>query len=263
MPVIERLSSAFSDTSMPKIYRDRGLNKGSLLLWDPSDTYCRNGIPAGNLSTSAIFKNLADGGADLTVTSNSNPAVLNAGAGGVTFPGVAANGQQISGGAGYDLSALDHDFLAILWAKIPTGAGAAGSAFASMFALSPSSQNGMFIINNGVGQIAPTAIANQQSNVPVAATVTGFTLDVPHQIAVGFRVASGVPRGLVFLDGALVNTFSPTADLVSQSGASVLIGNPRAKSTLYRASLEDTTVSGLTIEDQVLADWNANRLRFS
>lgn len=260
MPVIERLSTAFTDTSLPKLYRDRGLNKGSLLLFDPSDAYCRNGVAAGALSSANVFKNLVDGGADFTVTANANAATLNAGAGGVTFPGVAANGQQISAGPGYDLSAADHDFLAILWAKIPAVPG--GSAYANMFGLSPANQNGMFYINNGGDMKSPLAVANQQSNVPVPSSAVGFTTDAVHQIGVGFRVVSGVARGLVFLDGALVNTFTPTADLVSQAGANLLIGNPRAKSTIYRAYLEDTTVSGDAIEDRVSADWNFNRLRF-
>lgn len=261
MPVIERLSSAFTDTSLPKLYRDKSLNKGSLLLFDPGDPYCRNGVAAGALTTSAIFKNLVDGGADFTITQSGNAASLNAGAGGVTFPGVAANGMQISAGPGYDLSTLDHDFLALLWVKIP--AVPTGSASANMFALSAAAQNGMFYIHNGGLMNNPGGVANQQSNSPAPVSFPGWTTDTVHQLGVGFRITGGVARGLIFLDGALVNSVVTNADIVSQGGANLLIGNPRAKSTIYRAYLEDTTVSGLTMEDQVAADWNFNRLRFA
>ncbi|WCT76293.1 hypothetical protein [Novosphingobium humi] len=262
--VIQKLSSAFTDATLPKLYRDPIMNAGTLALFDFLNSYC-NPNADGALASGVTFNNMVEGspiGATLNASGNASNLT---GKTGLSLSGAAGSTAKLLtfGTAGaFDDAVLKHHFLYTLWLKTPAASPASG--YTPLLSLSPAGAgngNGaQFWSDTGsdgytarMQQGTGSATVNQQR----AATAN----NVVAQIA--YRMNPGNGEYEMFCNGASVAgtiTGGPTSPL-SAAAMTLAIGGGY-KGTIYRMSVEDLTVSGLTAAAQVAADYAANSTRF-
>ncbi|WCT78681.1 hypothetical protein [Novosphingobium humi] len=262
--VIQRLSSAFTDTTLPKLYRDPIMNAGTLALFDFLNAYC-NPNPDGALASGATFNNLVEGSA-IGATLNASGNVSNlTGKAGLSLSGAAGGTAKLLtfGAAGaFDDAVLKHHFLYTLWLKTPAASPASG--YTPLLSLSPSGAgNGnnaqMWSDTGSDGYTVrfQQGTGSSTTNSQRAATANNAVAQV------GYRMNPGNGEYELFYNGASVTgtlTGGPTSPL-SAAAMTLAIGGGY-KGTIYRVGIEDLTVSGLTAAAQVAADYAANSARF-
>lgn len=262
----------FTDSTLPKLYRDSLINTGSLYCYDFLDAYT-NSLAAGNVANGASFANLVPNKAASTVV-NSAAHITN-GASGLTFTG--GSYAAVDFGTSFNMAtAGNHSFLAVIWFKAdPTLDAFYPNLMA--FTTNTSGANDQFNFDLGASQSG--------SLMTLRGTVGDSTLQASsvakatrHQAAVAWTPG----KTSLFVDGVLVGSdttlagatlVNPPAGTHEGIGISSVIASAFApfKGTVYRAYKEDLTISmaasGRTFEAQALAqvqaDWAANNTRFS
>jgi hypothetical protein len=267
--VIDRLSTNFTDTSLPKLYRDTILNSGSRYLFDFLDSYS-NPNADGALSAGAVFKNMVDGAPDGEFVGAAAIANL-AGKAGLSMPGVGSGGSvtsYIDLGVGYDMAALDHDFLDIVWFKTPASGLVTGFPQILVLGAFGGESTLQLSLSGGTDGNTPRfSVANSAGVATTRSAAAGTGGGARAQMAVS-RVGNTVT---LYVNGAQISTTSAfTGTLYSAAGQSAKLG-AGYKGTIYRVLKEDLTLSGAEAGRtpaaqalaQVAADFAANSARFS
>lgn len=263
--VIQKLSSAFTDTTLPKLYRDPIMNAGTLALFDFLNSYC-NPNADGALASGVTFNNMVDGspiGATLNASGNASNLT---GKTGLSLSGAAGSTAKLLtfGTAGaFDDAVLKHNFLYTLWLKTPAASPATG--YTPLLSLSPSGAGN----GNAAQMWSDTGsdgytVRFQQGNGSGTAVNSQRAATANNAVAqVGYRMNPGNGEYEMFYNGASLGTLTggPTSPL-SAAAMTLAIGGGY-NGTIYRMSVEDLTVSGLTGAAQIAADYAANSGRFA
>jgi hypothetical protein len=258
--VTQKLSSAFTDTSLPKLYRDPILTAGSLFLFDALNSYS-NPNADGNIANGATFANLIDGAPGATANLLGSHFQNLTGKAGIYSDG-AGGGSAIGMGAStYDLSASNHEFWAWLWFKLPS-TGYTTSNYQSPFFYSTSNANtSQWWFDLGVGGVQPRFSIGEGGTS--AMTLTSPTNITPGSI---YMLAGHWKAGALmemYLNGSLNNSNSSGIPSSLQAGSTAQPSiTDNVTGTIYRWGLEDLTVSGASAAAQASAEYNANHTRF-
>jgi hypothetical protein len=257
--VVQQIAASATDSTMPLLYRDPILNKGSKFLFDFGNQFCLNGNAVGSLSAGATFLNLLDSGASASTVGSSGAFSINSSSNGLAVNGSGA-GSYIDFGTSYDLSSSNDEFLVILWLKIPLSGMATG--FPEIFALSSGNANAaqwwMDSASDGRQMRGVVGLGGSSSyalGIPDGAGVGSVT-----QFAMHWR-STGLLE--VYYNGTFANSGN-AAPTSLQAGSGIhLKATAQFSGNLYRAYQEDLVVSGLTAAGQILADYTLNNNRFS
>lgn len=255
--VINKLSSSFTDTSLPKLYRDPILNGGSKFLFDFLSAYC-NPNADGAIANGATFNNVLDGGPVATsVTANLTNLTGKTG-----INNTAANATvNLGPNASYDNSGLNHEMLMCFWFKLPA-TGYVTSAFYSPFGYTTSNNNAaQWIFDMGSGGLTPRFSIGNGSAAFTAQAASNVTPGSIYQVAGHWKPGVSVD---LYLNGALLpvsNVTSIPTTLQSVTGTAPYLMNSM-KGTIYRSWMEDLAVSGNTPLAQVASDYSLNATRF-
>ncbi len=236
----------FTDTTLPKLYRDYLINAGSKYLFDFGDVYCNpnvvNGVSA--VANATQFVNLVDGA---PVATNAGSTTTQAADGGMVFAGTSNGATYINLGNTYDLSAANPEFLVIAWSKAATNCGNDRTAV-------------MLGSGNAAFQYSiesSNAGANFNGGLVNDGTATQWAYH---------RHPNGTTKR--YKNGVLMSTTTGNPTTLADYSASITrIGyDPGATAfngTVYRVYLENLTVSGESALAQVQRDYAANAGRFT
>lgn len=272
--VIERLSTPFTDASLPRLYRDPILNTGSMFLFDFLDGFS-NPNGDGNLAAGASFANLVDGAPGATIVGTTASFASLSGRAGLAIPGAtgaAGTANYVDLGTSYNLAALNHDFLMILWLK--TVASGFTTGYPQILVQGPFSNEGNDQVSITMGSDGKTprgSVANSTGTGASASGASGAGLGAVQQLAM-FRAGSTLALSLnnVAVTPQTVIPGTGLYDVSSSGSPSTKIG-AAYKGTMYRAYKEDLTVSAAAIGStpaaqaaaQIAADYAANASRFA
>ena len=257
MSLIIKTSSAFTDTALPKLYRDSLINAGSLMLFVFANLFCfaKQATPIAT----DTFLNLVDGAPNASIHYSN---AMGFAGGGVFLPGYGGgDSTYIDLGDNYDLAALGSpDFLQIAWIK-----------------QNPASYD--TVSNQGIwGRSNGISTANCQfmleMNPPLVGRVSNGTINVNLSAGGSFAPPVGVTQIAqawvngtlnLYANGAFMASAALAGPLNNPAGARAKIGAIQNffKGYVYRTYLENLTVSSKNPATQVLADYNANVSRFS
>lgn len=260
MTTIVKLAQAFTDTTLPKLYRDPILNAGSKFLFDFLSAYS-NPNADGAVADGAVFKNLVDGGADavLAAGGGGNTVTQLAGRAGLSFTAAGGNGRYIDIGAGYDFFASQHSFLVCFWDKQPSSGYNSAVSYNTILTRTDNNANtSEFWLDMGTDGKTPRGAVGSGSNSPVASGASGQGQGAVRQVALAWSAGTGS----FFINGSVVamNSNFPTTLLDKSTSHIKLFGGHVA--TMYRVWAEDLTVSGKSAASQVALDWAKNAARF-
>lgn len=260
--VIQKLAASFTDTTLPKLFRDPLMTSGTLLLFDFLNAYC-NPNADGALSVGTTFNNLVDGGAGGVIAVNGISSL--SGKAGLSMTGGSASTKGITFGAvgAFDDSAIKHSWLWTIWLK--TVASSPTTGYCPFLQLSPAgastgvnSQLWSDTGSDGYTVRFQQGNGSGTTNSQRAATANGAVAQV------AYRMTPSDGTFEMFYNGAstgLASTGGPTSPL-SAAAMTVGIGS-NYKGTIYRTQLEDLSVSGVAAASQVLLDYNTNSARFT
>ncbi|MBB3940682.1 hypothetical protein GGR39_002339 [Novosphingobium fluoreni] len=268
--IIDRLSTNFTDATLPKLYRDIVLNPGSMYLFDFLSSYS-NPNADGNLAPGATFKNMVDGAADAVLIGSSATIVNLPGRAGISMPGVGGGAPTTSielGGAGaFSLHASNHDFLEFAWIKTPSAGFVTGYPQILVNGVFGNEGNDQIsITTHSDGKTPRISIANAAGVANTLSGSSGQGLGAPTQVGMA-RIGSALR---LYINGALVSSGSGPATLYDTSAQKTKLG-AGYKGTVYRVGKEDLTVSaaasGLSLVAQadavMAADYATNAPRFT
>lgn len=255
--IIERMTTAITDTTRPKMYRDPVINAGTLALFDFLDGYC-NPVADGNIANGAVFKNLVPGGADGAAEINGpgNTFISNAvGKAGLVFSGVGSgviNRINLGLAAAYNLNTSQHEFIFCTWSKEPTTGYSTGEALIA--GKLTAGNNAIYDTNVGAGGISKAYVAGGTLLSPA----TNAGLGSPRHVALHWK--NGQQR--LYVNNVLAASAVATTALPDHSAAPLQIGSSYTKMTFYRMLLEDIAVSGADPAAQIAADYARGVGRF-
>jgi len=255
---IQQVPTAFTDTSLPILYRDPLINAGSLYLFDFTSAYC-NPNPDGNLSAGAVFNNLVDGGAAASILSGATAGGFAnlTGKAGLSLSG--GNNATLDLGAQYDFSTSLHPFVAIIWIKTPT------TGFTTGYPKVLSADG--YASAENIEQFSfDMASDGKQPRVGCGNGTTSQALSIPDGQGLGAvsQIAMSWSPGVlsVFYNGALYNS-TTTSVPATLAAPTVNVQSRNAyNGRFYQTYLEDLQVSGLTAASVVAADYAIRSAHF-
>ena len=278
--IITKLSSAFTDTTLPKLYRDPILTAGSMFLFDLANPFCWN--PANTVADGAVVNNLLDGapGANLRIPSGTMTYVAGKGfqlSATATFQRI-----EIDSGTNYFQTNLTDDYLIQAWVKYPAtdpGAGNVGLIFNKGGSVIYSyGQPGPFLasrypaesINTAYGDITGKFDANTATNTNYNNAAVG-TVPGSHL----FGLAKVGTNLQIYKDGALIGSSALLTPALTANSNTMNFGGSTIQSAvqgtiLNRISAEDLTVSASALgistaaqcAAQIATEYAANSARF-
>ncbi|MEZ0485450.1 LamG-like jellyroll fold domain-containing protein [Fibrella aquatica] len=253
MGLVIKLTSTFTDTSLPKLYKDSVLNLGSLFLFDFKNpaTYQGGALPApGFLANGASLYNLVDA-APLATVNGTQIAYNSAGA--IEFNSVG----NVVLGDNYNLASSNPNFMISMWIKMT----AASNSYAQLLGRSTTTtpNNTQWRIDMGLDGLRPRGGAGGSVQATVAEIPNGsLVAGTLYHIAFS-RVGASIST---YLNGVQIRTATmPEATLANPAVIPNMGGG--CKALVYRAYMENLTVSGKNPLAQVQADYNANLGRFN
>ena len=247
----------FTDTTLPKLYRDTAITPGTKWAYDALDTYSwpQQAAP----TTGGAWRDMSPAGGDAIFSNSSlgfSGGFTKSAAGFLTCP---ASGKVASNAAG---------FLFILWLKYGTQPSSGYSGVAGCFdgntlnqygiTVNNDSLNGTFVWRSGAVDLGVF------ENHPAAGTIM--------QVAISAKkLGNGTYTMAAYKNGALVATSNNGVTAIQQPVTAPRIGYTSTGAftdtfagTFYRSLFDDTS----TLADQsaitalVLKDYNANVGRF-
>lgn len=254
--VIQKLSSSFTDSSLPKLYRDSIINSGTKFCFDFLNAYC-NPNPDGAIASNATFNNLVDS-APVATSTTANLTNVTGKAG---INNAASSAQVTLGGvASYDMSTLNHEFLLCFWFKLNSTYNS--SAYYSPFGYTTSNNNtAQWIFDMGSAGLTPRFSVGTGSSADTVQSSTNVSTGTIYQVAGHWKPGVSVD---IYLNGALNNSLTTSVVSTLQGVSGVTPNLMQAmKGTIYRCWMEDLTASGNTPLGQVSADYTGNSARFT
>lgn len=252
-----RLQAEFTDTSIPKLYRDKLITSGTRYVYDSIDTYSYSKQAAPNAGAD-VWKNLLDSGANATFT---GPLGFSKG-----FTIATTVNDYINLPASGIASPTADGFVAIIWFKMGT----------------PNDTGGASVINAGSSYSTTTnQYAMTFSNKELRFHVGGWQrtayfagsyqpTDI-HQFAMSMkkRVSDGKYDLMTYIDGKLVGSTSissfttiPQPDAgysIPQIGSGPAYAAVGWTGEVYRTAYDDCSVKSAA--ELVALDWDENHLR--
>ncbi|MBO0951218.1 hypothetical protein [Fibrella forsythiae] len=255
MGLIVKLSgTTFTDPTLPKLYRDSILNAGSMLLFDFKTlaTYAGGVAPAaGMLANGFAMNNLVDAAPAATV--NGATVAYNA-AGAIEFNGSG----NLTFGDNYNLASSNADFLNIMWIKMT----AASAAYAQLFGRSTTTTAGntQYRLDMGADGLTPRGSAGGANNIGTVTIppTSAQALNTVFQVAYS-RVGTAINA---YWNGIKIRDYTAFNETGLANPATTPNMGGGVKGLVYRAYMENLTVSGKNPLAQVQADYAANSARF-
>lgn len=256
MALLQKLNGiTFTNTTIPKIYRDEVVTKGGIYCYDLADA--TSWVKQSNSVSGDVIANLVDGGEVATLTSD---ALTFAGGGFTNF--AVAGTQRILLPDAAKLEANTGGFLVAVWIKPGTQTQAAADLVA-----------GYRYVDTGPWGIRYTS-PNHKVLVNGEVVSLGTLTSAVHQVVMGWvPVSAGVFEKRVYLDGALFSASASPATLQAPTTlpTKATLGDAYGTTglnslwvgSIYRSWMDDLGVSGADPLVLVQKDWAANNGRFS
>jgi hypothetical protein len=287
MTFITKLTSAFSDTTLPRLLSDPLWNEaGGRLLFDSKNLICHPS-QATTLTPSTSLNSAGEN--SWPVTCGSNNCAYNATTGRITTPGgsnqITIENSGAANSGPYTLfNNASHNFAMSFWVYVPSSFTQRYSTYFSKGAGNVGSGNSLAIYFNDLASTIRIARpkstdANISSNLLDTATLSAgvYRIGVSWQKVAGNWARYGIIGQNTALSGnGSVDTFGTGTDGIQLPGAGVtwdsyLFGNvgfgfPSSSSGgmgIYRFYLENLTQSGRTKEQVWDTDWAYANGRFS
>ncbi|RKR82664.1 hypothetical protein BDD43_2849 [Mucilaginibacter gracilis] len=253
MSLIHKLPGvAFTDATLPKLYRDAIVNSGSKFLFDFSNSWCWP--KQANPVITDTFVNLIDGLSGATISGTNGG--LTYGGGGIYMPGYTggAGSSSIELGANYSIGAdASPNALIIDWIKLPTGYDTGSTVFFRKATNSGNTYNNAQWSFEAAGNIL---------SIRFGSNVTYFSYTLPVNVPVQMAVNITNTLLTLFINGVAVATAVPSVGLVAADNLG-LCRLPYFKGYTYRIYGENLLVSGKNAAAQVLLDYNNNVSKYS
>lgn len=245
----------FTDSTLPKLYRDFAITPGTKFCFDALDTYSWAKQATPIIAGADSWKNLVDINTDVAQFLNASGAIgfnggfdfLNTtGFPNITFPITSK-------------PAAADSFLMIQWMKHVVGNAAAYTDISAIGGGSPVVQAYALTADGPGAQMRCTINQAVRANYPLTAGAV-------YQVALAAKKQiSGTYNYYVYVNGALVQSVTSADTAIYQPSATTLVtsnSNASWKGKIFRTLYDNlsTTSDPATI---VAADWAANNGRFS
>lgn len=278
---IVKLDQEFTDNSLPFLYPDAIMNKGSLFLFDFTNKNCWD--PSTAITNNAVIKNLVEGAPTAKLNINSSTDFSFIKNKGFKY---ADDKNTISSnilvGNGTDLFQSENDFAISIWVTAPTPQVSLNQAASRLFSKQKdyNSDNGKnnkgLVINlesNSNQSTTTSRFGSKIGGSPDATNlninlsrVTGlFNLTVAKVGSTVYMYEGGILKGSYAYTSSFVNA-SPIQigrPLDGISGGLFSAANTLIGATFHRIYAEDLTLSKRKIEDLVSAEYNQNYSKFA
>jgi hypothetical protein len=261
MSLITKITDVtFTDSTLPKLYRDSVINPSTLFLYDAINpvSYPKQAQPANGTPSADLWVDLVDLSADGLIYPDSGNMTWANGFVSAIGPGdkiVLHNGAN---------PATPTKFLGVVWFKMGAAqtdgdvsqivANFAGMAFLQHATAATTNvvDNRLYVAGNFMGNSQITAISD----------TSGLAGNI---FQIGISYDNSTLTGKVFVNGALSNTFPGYQIIQAPSGGFNLMYRSGVqtdfKGTFYRCLYD--TLGTKTPEEIIAADWAANNGRFS
>lgn len=251
MSIIIKTNSAFTDTSIPILYRDQVITPSTQFVFDALDTYSwpKQGTPL----TTDVWQNLASG-------SNATFNVVPGWSSGFTFSGGASGSRIFLPTSGKVASNQTSGFLVIVWFKTTTVASGTLQSIAGITGGTPATAQWMLYLDGAKVITGSNGAAGPQINGNAANTVYQVALAYDGDGAGNF-VRSSWRNGQLIGQNAPAAAASILQPSDTNPGLGRMTGLPSLQGTIYRCVF-DTLTTTKSVAEIVAADYAANVGRF-
>jgi hypothetical protein len=260
MAIITKIPGVtFTDTALPKLYRDSVINTGTEWVYDALDTYS---YPAQSAPTAG------------DVWGSLTPAAANATLSGT---GVGFSGGFTKTGAGYfnapatgKVAASADGLLFVIWFKYGTQATSGNSGIAGLFDSNAVNQYGLTVDNNVSNGNMLCRLNNGASGMAILNSVPSGTI---YQIAMSLKKQTdGTYVGAFYKNGVLLESSAAGSSIAQPVATAPRIGSVASgaysgnfQGTIYRSFFDNTSALAdqAAITALVLKDYTDNVSRFT
>lgn len=290
MTLITRLSAAFTDTSLPRLFSDPVWNEaGGRMLFDSKNTICHP-TQSETLTQSTLLRSAGENNWPISVDSVFNPLAYNSATGRITVPGgpgsmIVEDAGDANTGSFTLINNASHDYAVSLWIYVPSTPWTQQSqAFFSKGSGNTSSGHSLVVAFNGtnpvikIGRPKSTDTGWFNNTLQTASLAAGV-----YRLGISWRKVSGTWRryGIIGESTTLsgndsADTFGTDANGIQLPGVgstwnarlfgTIGFGYPSINAGgmgIYRFYMENLTQSGRTAEQVWDADWARGNGRFS